>query len=250
MPDNPAPVRKYCSLQEALEIVGKRAFPSEWTGHEADLSPAKDFATLRRCVRSTRALLALLHDGRVTAWFIFDGSTLEEQRREIIPSEWPNPANFLARLPFGDLWFDLVSSRGALRPKPEDRPVWYQRFANTPLWHAYSPLVGRIELDQEALRLAGGDGTGQASDPAPTGPCKPQRRHDPLEDAALKVRIEAVLAKARTEWPKKNKRPGIKPMAKHLATKHGKKLGFGYEAIRKILRGTYPASKRLGISGL
>lgn len=97
---------------------------------------------------------------------------------------------------------------------------------------------------------ASGDGTGQASDPAPTDTYKPERRHDPLEDAALKVRIETVKATARTEWPKKNKRPGFKPMAKHLATKHGKKLDFGYEAIRKILDGTYPASKRLGIHGL
>lgn len=195
MSDNTAPARKHCSLQEALEAVGKSAFPSEWTGHEANLSPAKDFATLRRHVRSTRALLALLHDGRVTAWFIFDGSTLEEQRREIIPSAWPNPAKFLARMPFGDLWFNLVSSRGVLRPKPEDSPAWYQRFANTPLWHAYSPLTGRIELDHEALRLAIGDGIGQASAvdqepeeadaPSPSPPPARRRGRRPQYDWAL-----------------------------------------------------------------
>ncbi len=108
MSNNTSRFTKYCSLQEALEVVGKCAFPAEWTGHEADLSHTKDFATLRRCVRSTRALLALLHDGRVTAWFIPDGSALEEQRRKIIPSTWPDPAGFLAKPPFGDLWFDLV----------------------------------------------------------------------------------------------------------------------------------------------
>ena len=196
MSDNPAPVRKYCSLQEALEIVGKRAFPAEWTGHEADLSPAKDFTTLRRCVRSTRALLALLYDGRVAASFIPDGSTLEEQRQKIIPSSWPNPAWFLAKPPFGDLWFDIVSSRGARQPKPEDNPpAWYQRFANTPLWHAYSPLVGRIEIDQEALRLASGDGAGQSS----------AVDQEPEEDATPSTRAP------RKKAPKSRGRGGRKP---------------------------------------
>ena len=195
MPNNPAPVKKHCSLQEALEIVGRRAFPAEWTGQEAKLPP-KDFATLRRFVRSTRALLALLHNGRVTAWFIPDGSTLEEQRQKIIQSSWPSPAWFLAKPPFGDLWFDIVSSRGARRPKPEDNPpAWYQRFANTPLWHTYSPLVGRIELDQEALRLASGDGTGQFS----------AADQEPEENAAPSTRAP------RKKAPKPRGRGGRKP---------------------------------------
>lgn len=94
------------------------------------------------------------------------------------------------------------------------------------------------------------DGSAPASDPGPSATCKPQRHHDPLEDAALKNRIEMVLATARTEWPDESKRPGIRPMAKHLANAHRKKLGFNFETIRHILRGTYTASKRLDIRGL
>ena len=79
---------------------------------------------------------------------------------------------------------------------------------------------------------------------------KPQRnrKRDAKTDAILKTRIETVKAAARTKWPKKQ--PGFRTMAKHLESTHGKKLGFKFEAIRQILKGTYPASKNLGIPGL
>ena len=79
----------------------------------------------------------------------------------------------------------------------------------------------------------------------------PRKRNRGAEaDAILKNRIEMVKAVARTEWADKNKRPGWKTMARHLEETQGKKLGYERGAIRLILKGTYKASKRLGIPGL
>lgn len=122
-----------------------------------------------------------------------------------------------------------------------------QRWCDEPEFTEWAKLRG---LSRPCFIGPQGDVSESTSDPAPTATSKPQRHYDSLEDAALKNRIEAVLTKARTEWPKKSKRPGFRPMAKHLATAHRTKLGFNFETIRQILRGTYPASKRLDIRGL
>ncbi len=95
-----------------------------------------------------------------------------------------------------------------------------------------------------------GDVSAPASDPTPTATCKPERRHDPLEDAALKNRIENVLAVAHRMWPNPKKWPKIDVMAKELARLHGRELGYKFETIRKILSGTYETSVRLKIAGL
>jgi hypothetical protein len=66
----------------------------------------------------------------------------------------------------------------------------------------------------------------------------------------LKNLIKNVLTLANKKWPDPEKRPGIAPMAKELVREHGKSLEFKLETIRKILAGTYPASKHLGIPGI
>ncbi len=76
------------------------------------------------------------------------------------------------------------------------------------------------------------------------------RKRDVEVDAKLRNRIERVLAKARRKWPKLEKRPGHKTMAKELAEKYGEELGYKFSAIHQILAGTYPALKRLGIGRL
>ena len=79
---------------------------------------------------------------------------------------------------------------------------------------------------------------------------KAPRKRDVEADAKLKNRINKVLAKARTKWQDPKKRPEIDVMAKELFRLHKKDLGYKFEAIRKILRGTYGPSVRLKIDGL
>ncbi len=73
----------------------------------------------------------------------------------------------------------------------------------------------------------------------------------------MKNRIEMVLAKARTKWPDPKKRPVIDVMAKELERldrepklPHKERHGYKFEAIRKILSGTYKTSVRLKIASL
>ena len=76
------------------------------------------------------------------------------------------------------------------------------------------------------------------------------RKHDKEEEAKREIKIKNVLALARRDYPNSKKRPGIRPMAKELVRKHGAKLGFKENTVRKILDGSYPASKNLEIPGL
>jgi len=88
---------------------------------------------------------------------------------------------------------------------------------------------------------------------------KPQakRKRDVGADAKLRSRIENVLAKARRKWRDPKKRPAIDVMARELERldrdpklPHKERLGFKFETIRKILKGTYKTSARLKIAGL
>ena len=76
------------------------------------------------------------------------------------------------------------------------------------------------------------------------------RKYDVEADAKLRNSIKMVLATARTEWPDAKTRPAIDVMAKELERLDRKDLGYKFEAIRKILRGTYKPSVRHGIPGL
>lgn len=91
-----------------------------------------------------------------------------------------------------------------------------------------------------------------SSPKAPGEEKKPQARRsrDVEADANLTNRIEMVLAKARRRWPDPKKRPEIDVMAKELERLYGKELGYKFQTIRKILRGTYRSLVRLGIPGL
>ena len=74
-----------------------------------------------------------------------------------------------------------------------------------------------------------------------------RRKRDKEAEVKLRNKIEGVRAKALSIWKNPKTRPPDKAMAKHLAEKHGKKLGYKFSAIHQILIGTYPASKDLGI---
>jgi hypothetical protein len=67
-------------------------------------------------------------------------------------------------------------------------------------------------------------------------------------EVLLRAKIEKVIAAARRLWPKPDKRPEVRAMAKELARTKG--IEYSAAAIRKILEGKYPAQQRLGIKGL
>lgn len=74
-----------------------------------------------------------------------------------------------------------------------------------------------------------------------------QRKHDTEADAMLRNKIEKVLAAARSIAPKNHL--DLRPLSAEVY-RSGKSPGFREETVRKILAGTYPAQKRLGIRGL
>ena len=81
---------------------------------------------------------------------------------------------------------------------------------------------------------------------------KHPRKHNVEADALLKNRIKSVIAKAKNTWPDPETRPGATQMAQELVDGQPKRKveGFGQEAIRKILAGTYKPAKERGIPGL
>ena len=77
-----------------------------------------------------------------------------------------------------------------------------------------------------------------------------RRQHDPIEDAALRARIETVLAAAKRHWPCLDDIPGRNKMSRILvADETVKEIGYTEHTVRKILGGDYPASRRLNIPG-
>ena len=87
-------------------------------------------------------------------------------------------------------------------------------------------------------------------EPLPDGPTsgsKPRkpRNRDTEKDALLRNSINQVLAAARTIKGGMELRPLSQEVYKQKRGEH-----FSAETVRKILAGTYPAQKRLGIAGL
>ena len=91
---------------------------------------------------------------------------------------------------------------------------------------------------------------GQEGKPRPIEQKQTKRKRDVEADALLENQIETVLAMARKEWPGRKKFPGIKPAARELVRKHRGDLNYKFSTVCKILDGTYPASRRLGIPGI
>lgn len=76
------------------------------------------------------------------------------------------------------------------------------------------------------------------------------RRRDPAEDAAIRHKIETVLAEAKRRWPRLDDVPGRNRMSRILAADDRiKRLGYTEHTVRKILGGDYPAARRLNIPG-
>ena len=76
------------------------------------------------------------------------------------------------------------------------------------------------------------------------------RRQNSDKDTIVKLKIESVLAAAKRLWPEGKPRPSRNQAARRLAKEGSvKETGYSEETLRKILNGTYPASRRLGIRG-
>ena len=83
-------------------------------------------------------------------------------------------------------------------------------------------------------------------------PDKRPRNRNVETEVLFRNRIEGVFAKVKVRWPDPQKRPGVNQMARLLVAEQpeSKVKGFGEEAIRKILPGTYKPMKNSGIPGL
>jgi hypothetical protein len=114
------------------------------------------------------------------------------------------------------------------------------------IWPDPLALPAGAEIQTEPLST---DASHDESKPSENDKTPSNRKHDAIDDAALRNRIDNVLVLARKKWDSKS-HPGYKPMARELVRVHGRSLGFKFDTVRKILDGTYSASKRLGISGL
>jgi hypothetical protein len=76
------------------------------------------------------------------------------------------------------------------------------------------------------------------------------RKRNPEKDMILKLKIETVLAAAKRLWPEGKRPPGRNQAARRLVDEDTvKETDYAVETLRKILRGTYPVSQRLGIRG-
>ena len=106
-------------------------------------------------------------------------------------------------------------------------------------WQHHRALFERVEFD---AWLHG----------SPSGkPERKLRKHDPGHEAALSNRIETVLAVANRLMGRSDGRLGRNELAQLVADEStAKDTGYKYETIRKIIRGSYSASRRLGIPGI
>ncbi len=168
-------------------------------------------------------ILSALRDGTLTAFVLqYDG------RLFVVPKEYWDDDFADATLAEGE--FHGIGKSKNLK----DRPI----ILHTKDWENWTEEHARSR-DR------------RADDDAPTADQEQtNRKRDVEADALLKNQIEAVLALARTEWPKGKKFPGTKPAAKDLLRKHRGKLNYKFSAVCKILDGTYPASRRLGIPSI
>ena len=80
---------------------------------------------------------------------------------------------------------------------------------------------------------------------------QPIRRHTKEADVRLANRIKIVLSVAKRRWQDQTNRPGRNEMARLLGEdKAVRATGYKSQTIRKILDGTYSASRRLDIPGI
>jgi hypothetical protein len=245
---------------EGFDIIGRHLYRTQWTGHELiarELLPQGERkkaeteaepTAFERWREVSKKLMVVLQEGDVP-FFITrrDGKMFNDVSHWFLPPRQITLGLFWAADLRSDLGLDAdevrfiggktdASVRDLLNvPPASENPA--AKWRGSRLYMDRSALKGRFESSTTAH-------------PSENDEKHSKRKHDAADEALLKNRIDKVLTLARKKWPNSNNRPGYKPMARELVREHGKSLGFKFETVRKILAGTYPASKRLGISGL
>ncbi len=256
---SPSP-NKIVLASEGFDIIGRHLYRSKWTGHELiarELLPQgepkeaeteAERAAFERWREVRKKLEVVLQEGDVP-FFITrrDGKQFNDVSHWFLPPRQITLGLFWAADLRSNLGLDAdevrfiggetdASVRDLLNvPPASENPA--ARWRGSRLYMDRSALEGRFESSTTAH-------------PSENDEKHSKRKHDAIDDARLKNRIDNVIISARKKWPDSKKRPAYKEMAKELVRVHGKSLGFQFETVRKILAGTYPASKRRGISGL
>lgn len=267
------------SIDHLSKIVGfivKQEEFRKWPDPDSDAYKTEWAAYLRH-LSASRELLAALRYGHVLSWVVTESGTridvaahwLEEPMQVSVGAFFGKDQRAMLKIGTDEILSidrsraslaELVKQLSSVQPvdatvyKParqKDRPQWsFGRF-----YVDQAVLVARLsETAEQSSPQTFIDPQGAvsalASHPASTATRKVRRIRDPQEDAMLKNRIEMVLALARRKWPDPKSRPGVKPMARELVRLHRNELGYKFDAVRRILDGTYSVSRRFGISGL
>ena len=245
---------------EGFDIIGRHLYRTQWTGHEIiarELLPQgepkkaeteAERAAFERWREVSKKLGIVLQEGEVP-FFITrrDGKKFNDVSHWFLPPRQITLGLFWA----ADLRSDLGLDADEVRFIGGKTDASVRDLLNVPP-ASQNPAAtwrgSRLYMDRSALEGQFQNSTN--AHPSENDEKHSKRKHDAADDALLENRIYNVLTLARQKWPDSNKRPGYKPMAKELVRVHGKSLGFKFETVRKILAGTYPASKRRGISGL
>ena len=138
-------------------------------------------------------------------------------------------------LPKGEYWIP-----DPIRKAHEGEYLW-KEMAALP-WDDYDEVWRRSNIEQVLIAAHTFEDWKAKYGPS-RQPKEPPQLSD--EDLLRENMIKKVLAKAKRKWPKGTPNPGIRQMARLLASE--KTLGFGEESVRKILDGTYKPMKRLGL---
>ncbi len=255
----PSP-NKNVLASEGFDIIGRHLYRSQWTGHELiarELLPQgepkeaeteAERAAFERWREVRKKLEVVLQEGDVPFFIIRrDGKKFNDVSHWFLPPRQITLGLFWA----ADLRSNIGLDADEVRFIGGETDASARDLVNVPP-ASENPAArwrgSRLYMDRSALEGQFPEATEHVAEESISGR-RPKGR-DRTKDAQLKNRIEAVLTKARHQWPNPKKMPGLNAMAKELERLTGHELDYKHSAIKQILTGTYPASVRLGIKGL
>jgi hypothetical protein len=245
---------------EGFDIIGRRLYSSQWTGHELiarELPPQgepkeaeteAERAAFERWREVRKKLEVVLQEGDVP-FFITrrDGEMFNDVSHWFLPPHQITLGLFWA----ADLRSGLGLDADEVRFIGGETDASVRDLLNVPP-ASENPAAAwrgsRLYMDRNALEGQFESNTTAHSSEKNEKHFK--RKHDAADEALVKNRINKVLALARKRWPDSRKRPDYATMARELVREHRTSLELRFEAVRKILAGSYSASKRRGIPGL
>ena len=214
-----------------------------------------------------------LETGEVTDYFVAErlpiDSVVDDAERALINTLQKGPIKAISKPPGSDLyekvdalpWVALrfTDKQGAMAGSTEFEDLRFLADEIKLEWPEDSPGLLALHLPEIVSGLSqieGGTTATRHDQPKNKGQRKadaeqggPQKSLSPKEQVH-KYEIENILRMARQLWPEAKKRPEVRRMAKDLLAEHGDEISFQFEAVRKILDGSYPPSQRFDIAGL